>query len=45
MTGFTAGMGPWLLYGLGIGDRALIGSSAETLMRMLPILAMTLRHG
>jgi len=43
--GFTLGVGLWLIYGLGIGDWPLIGSSAVTLALMLPILAMKLRHG
>jgi MtN3 and saliva related transmembrane protein len=42
---FTLGIALWLVYGLGIGDWPLIGSNAVTLMLMLPILAMKLRHG
>ena len=43
--GFTLGIALWLIYGLGIGDWPLIGSSVVTLALMLPILAMKLRHG
>ncbi len=43
--GFTLGIALWLIYGLGIGDWPLIGSNAVTLMLMVPILAMKLRHG
>ncbi|HXX26744.1 MAG TPA: SemiSWEET transporter [Pseudolabrys sp.] len=43
--GFTGGMGLWLIYGLAINDWPLIGSSAATLVLMVVILAMKLRHG
>ena len=42
---FTAGIGLWLVYGFGIGDWPLIGSNAVTLLLMLPILLLKLRHG
>jgi len=42
---FTLGVMLWLVYGLAIGDWPLIGSDAVTLVLMLPILAMKLRHG
>jgi MtN3 and saliva related transmembrane protein len=35
----------WLIYGLGIGDWPLIGSSAVTVILMSSILAMKLRYG
>jgi MtN3 and saliva related transmembrane protein len=42
---FTLGVVLWLIYGLAIGDRPLIGSNAVTLALMAVILAMKLRYG
>ena len=42
---FTTGVVLWLIYGLAIGDRPLIGSNAVTLVLMVVILAMKLRYG
>ena len=41
----TLGVALWLIYGLGIGDWPLIGSSAVTVILMSSILAMKLRYG
>ena len=43
--GFTAGMLPWLIYGVAIVDSPLIASSAVTLALMLLILGLELRYG
>ena len=45
MSGLTAGMVLWLVYGMALADWPLIGSSAVTLALMLVILALKLRHG
>jgi MtN3 and saliva related transmembrane protein len=45
MSGLTAGMVVWLVYGMALADWPLIGSSAVTLALMLVILALKLRHG
>jgi MtN3 and saliva related transmembrane protein len=42
---FTLGVVLWLIYGLAIGDRPLIGSNAVTLFLMMVILSMKLRYG
>lgn len=42
---FTLGVGLWLAYGIGRGDWLLIAANTVTLLFMLPILAMKLRHG
>jgi MtN3 and saliva related transmembrane protein len=42
---FTLGMALWLVYGLALIDWPLITSSIVTLMLMLVILGLKLRHG
>jgi MtN3 and saliva related transmembrane protein len=43
--GFTAGMALWLVYGAALADWPLIASSAVTLLLMLVILGLKLKHG
>ncbi len=42
---FTAGIALWLVYGLAIADWPLIGSNIVTLVLLVPILLLKLRHG
>jgi MtN3 and saliva related transmembrane protein len=42
---FTLGIACWLCYGLALADWPLIGSSIVTLVLMLAILTLKLRHG
>jgi MtN3 and saliva related transmembrane protein len=42
---FTLGMALWLVYGLALIDWPLITSSIVTLLLMLVILGLKLRHG
>ena len=42
---FTLGMALWLVYGVVLIDWPLITSSVVTLMLMLVIMALKLRHG
>ena len=43
--GFTGRVGLWLIYGMAIHDRPLIGFYAVTLALMAVTLAMKLRYG
>jgi MtN3 and saliva related transmembrane protein len=42
---FTVGIGFWLIYGLALVDWPLIVSNVVTLLLMIIILALKLRHG
>jgi MtN3 and saliva related transmembrane protein len=42
---FTVGIGFWLIYGLALVDWPLIVSNIVTLLLMIVILALKLRHG
>jgi len=44
-TAFTVGIGFWLIYGLALVDWPLIISNIVTLLLMIVILALKLRHG
>jgi MtN3 and saliva related transmembrane protein len=42
---FTAGIALWLIYGLALVDWPLIGANLVTLVLMMVILGLKLRHG
>jgi len=44
-TAFTLGVALWLIYGLALGDWPLIVSNFVTLILMIVIVALKLRHG
>ncbi|HXD55724.1 MAG TPA: PQ-loop domain-containing transporter [Solirubrobacteraceae bacterium] len=41
---FGAGVGAWLAYGLALGDAAIIGANAVTLLAVLALIALRIRH-
>jgi MtN3 and saliva related transmembrane protein len=42
---FAIGILLWLIYGIGIGDWPVIGANATSLVLILVIIVMKLRHG
>ena len=44
-SGFAAGLALWLCYGILLGSWPIIGSNTVTLLLVIPIILLKLRHG